>query len=183
MIHTGTKIIKTARLILRPFEFEDCSDMLKNWIANPKVQFEYGEPIYTTKSEVDSLLEEWTDNYTKPDFYRWAIIEKESNENIGQIAFCRVYTELRIAELEYCIGESFWGNGYALEALLAIIDFTFKETEFLKLEAYHRAENIKSGKVLIKSAMHITNNVQRFIIENTEPHGEICYCITRDEMI
>ena len=72
------------------------------------------------------------------DFYRWAIIEKKSMENIGQIAFCRVYSECNTAEIEYCIGENFWGNGYANEALAAVIDFTFKNTGFHKLEAYHR---------------------------------------------
>ncbi len=178
MNHCGTQTIETPRLILRAFAMEDCDSMLKNWIANPKVQFEYGEPVYTTVSEVNDLLREWQKNYSRPDFYRWAIIEKRSSENIGQIAFCRVYSDCKTAEIEYCIGEAFLGNGYAPEALSAVIDFTFKNTDFDKLEAYHRAENIKSGKVLAKSAMHITDTVQRFIRENTLPEGEICYCIT-----
>ena len=136
MKHSGTQAIETPRLLLRRFVHEDCSDMMKNWIANPKVQFEYGEPIYTTHLQIDDLLSEWCNNYKKSDFYRWAIIEKEHNENIGQIAFC-------------------------------------------KLEAYHRVENSKSGRVLEKSAMHITDNVQRFIRENTLPEGKVCYCITK----
>jgi len=182
MRHSGTKTFETSRIILRPFVFEDCEDMLKNWISNPKVQLEYGEPIYTTKSQVNRLLSEWIDNYKKLDFYRWAIIEKERGENIGQIAFCRVYSDCKTAEIEYCIGEPFWGNGYAVEALSAVIDFSFKNTDFLRLEAYHRFENVKSGRVLAKSAMHITDNVQRFIRENVVPHGEVCYCITQNNL-
>lgn len=181
MHHTGTIAFETERLLCRPFKQEDCADMLKNWIANPNVQSEYGEPVYTTIQEVETLLNEYIRNYQKPDFYRWVIVEKDSGENIGQIAFCRVYSDCRTAEIEYCIGESFWGKGYATEALAGLIDHIFCSTDFQKLEAYHRAENTKSGRVLQKSAMHVTDTVQRFVREGVSPHGEVCYCIDRDE--
>lgn len=177
MRHIGTKAFETARLLCRPFMQEDCTDMLKNWIANPNVQAEYGEPVYTTIQQVETLLNEYIKNYRKPDFYRWAIIEKKSGMNIGQIAFCRVYSDCRTAEIEYCIGEPFWGKGYATEALAGLIDYTFRRMDFQKLEAYHRAENTKSGRVLQKSAMHVTDTVERFAREGVSPHGEVCYCI------
>lgn len=179
MKHCGTQVMETPRLLLRAFVDDDCEHMIKNWISNPKVQFEYGEPIYTTKSQVQALLNEWKTNYATLDFYRWAIIEKECSENIGQIAFCRVYADCKTAEIEYCIGEKFWGNGYALEALSAVIDFTFLHTDFHKLEAFHHMDNIASGRVLQKSAMHVTDNVQRFIRQNILPEKEVCYCVTK----
>ncbi len=180
MKHCGTKTFETARLICRRFIPEDYKDMLKNWVANPHVQSEYGEPIFTTVSQVKDLLSKYIESYKEPHFYRWAIIEKSSKENIGQIAFCRVYSDCQTAEIEYCIGEAFWGNGYAVEALAGLIDFTFKNYDFLKLEAYHRSENTKSGRVLEKSAMHITNTVERFVREQKSPHGEVCYCIDKN---
>lgn len=180
MIHTGTKTIETARLLLRPFNLNDCKDMLENWIANPNIQTEYGEPTYISADEVCQLLDQWINCYNNLDFYRWAIVEKQSNTNIGQIAFCKVYTDCRTAEIEYCIGENFWGSGYAGEALSAVIEYTFNNTEFLKIEAFHRAANVKSGKVLEKSMMSVTDNVQRFIRQNILPHGEICYSISKD---
>lgn len=181
MQHFGTKPFETARLVCRRFIPEDYEDMFKNWAANPNIQFEYGEPVYSTIPQVKSLLTEYICNYQNPDFYRWAIVEKSSNKNIGQIAFCRVYSDCQTAEIEYCIGEPFWGNGYAGEALAGLIDFTFRNTDFLKLEAYHRSENIKSRKVLEKSQMHITDTVERFIRENISPIGEVCYCINKDD--
>lgn len=179
MKHIGTQNFETARLICRPFKQEDCNDMLENWIADPDVQLEYGEPVYTDISQVKGVLADYIKNYQKPDFYRWAVIEKSSWKNIGQIAFCRVYSDCRTAEIEYCIGQSFWGNGYAGEALNGLIYFTFSNTDFQKLEAYHRNENVKSGRVLEKSLMHITDTVERFIREGLSPYGEVCYCIDR----
>lgn len=183
MQHFGTKKFETARLICRRFIKEDYEDMFNNWASNPNIQFEYGEPVYSTISQVKDLLSQYVDSYQNLDFYRWAIVEKNSNENIGQIAFCRVYSDCKTAEIEYCIGEPFWGNGYAGEALAGLIDFTFRNTDFLKLEAYHRSENIKSGKVLEKSQMHITDTVERFVREKTLPIGEVCYCINRDNYL
>lgn len=181
MKHCGTKTFETKRLICRQFMPEDYEDMFRNWAANPHIQFEYGEPVYDTVSKVKNLLAKYMEGYQEPDFYRWAIVEKKSEENIGQIAFCKVYSDCKTAEIEYCIGERFWGNGYAGEALAGLIDFIFRNTDFLKLEAYHRSENIKSGKVLEKSVMRVTDTVERFVRENKLPHGEVCYCIRKDE--
>ena len=110
--HTGTIQIESERLILRKFVYSDIPHMLKNWIANPAVQNEYGEPAYKTVDDVHELLSKWIANYNNDNFYRWAIILKENNENIGQIAFCKVYTEIETAEIEYCIGENYVGKGF-----------------------------------------------------------------------
>lgn len=179
MKHVGTKEFETRRLICRPFQMGDEEDMFQNWAANPHVQHEYGEPVYTTIAQVKELLTHYITCYQKPDFYRWAIIEKSCGENIGQIAFCNVYSDCQTAEIEYCIGEPFWGNGYAGEVLAGLIDYTFENTDFVKLEAYHRSANIKSGRVLEKSSMSITDTVERFIREQKEPVGEVCYCIEK----
>ncbi len=181
MNHTGTSPIGTERLLLRPFCADDLHDMHKNWIADPAVQHEYGEPCYETAEQADALLQTWLASYANPAFYRWAIIERESGKNIGQIAFCRVYDDCKTAEIEYCIGQAFWGHGYAGEALAALIAHTFTNTDFDRLEAYHRAENLKSGRVLEKSQMHRTETVERFRRAGEQPVGEICYCITREE--
>ncbi|MDO5558901.1 MAG: GNAT family N-acetyltransferase [Oscillospiraceae bacterium] len=180
MQHFGTKTFETSRLICRQFISEDYEDMLRNWAADPCIQVEYGEPVYDSVYKVKELLSDYIDNYHSPDYYRWAIIEKSSKANIGQIAFCKVYSECQTAEIEYCIGKEFWGKGYAGEALEGLIDFAFRNTDFIKLEAYHRCENQKSGRVLEKSKMHITSTVERFIRENIIPQGEVCYCITKD---
>ena len=51
----------------------------------------------------------------------------------------------------------------------------------IQLEAYHRAENAKSGRVFVKSRMHITDTVERFKRAGEQPIGEVCYCIKREE--
>ena len=179
MNHCGTQIIETKRLLLRPFVLSDAADLLELWIADQAVQSEYGEPTYETVDAVEGLLQKWIAGYESPAFYRWAMIEGESGRCIGQIAFCRVYEDCRAAEIEYCVSRSRWGRGYAGEALQAVIEHIFVHTDFAWLEAYHRAENTRSGRVLEKSSMTVTDTVERFRRAGEKPEGEVCYRIQR----
>lgn len=101
MKHSGTQNIETERLLLRRFESKDLMDMFCNWASNPKIQIEYGEPVYDSVEAVEHLLKQYMEKYEEPDYYRWAIIEKSTNTNIGQIAFCKVYSDCKTAEVEY----------------------------------------------------------------------------------
>lgn len=98
LTHIGTDTIETERLILRKFKISDDEAMLKYWIADKKIQSLYSEPVYTTKAEVDELLEKYINSYQKNDYYRWAIIEKNSGECIGQIAYFLVDSKNNFAE-------------------------------------------------------------------------------------
>ena len=37
MIHQGTKVLETERLLLRPFRAEDAEAMFRNWASDPEV--------------------------------------------------------------------------------------------------------------------------------------------------
>jgi ribosomal-protein-alanine N-acetyltransferase len=166
-------IIETERLVLRKFAPTDANDMLKNWIADPDVQSMYGEPVYTEKQAVLDLLDKWAFQY------RWAIILRESNENIGHISFCRLYENENTAEIEYCIGKSFWNKGFATEAIKEFIGYTFRNTPVEKIEAFHRIEeNPASGRILQKAGMKRADNVIRFSDSVKAPNGNICYAVT-----
>ena len=178
--HLGTKRLETNHLVLRRFTLQDAIPMLKNWIADPEVQHRYCEPVYRTEFEVLCLLEAWMKRYQNPDFYRWAILLRETGMPIGQIAFCRVYPEECTAEVEYCIGRRFWGQGYTAEALKRIISFAFCDAGFHRLEAFHTEDNPASGQVMQKAGMRRTDMILRFQ-QGGIPAGRICYALTADD--
>lgn len=179
MVHLGTAQLETPRLLLRRFCAGDASDMLRNWAADPQVQHLYAEPVYETPQAVTGLLHAWQTGYTKMDFYRWAITQKDTGENIGQIAFCRVYADA--AEVEYAIGQAFWGRGYTAEALCAVLRYAFERVGFACVEGFHRAANPRSGRVMQKAGMQPVPTITSFAREGREPLGEVCYALTRGE--
>ncbi len=112
LTHTGTQTIETDRLILRCFAYSDIDSMLRNWIADEQTQWDYGEPYYSTADEVKKLFDtKYIVSYSHKDYYRWAVIEKESGECIGQIAFFYVNSDNQHGEIEYVIGPAFQGKG------------------------------------------------------------------------
>lgn len=86
LTHRGTQLMNSERLTLRPFLYVDNDDMLTYWVSDPLIQSLYSEPTYTTEEEVRGLLSKYIGAYDKPDYYRWAIIEKESDICMSQIA-------------------------------------------------------------------------------------------------
>ena len=100
--------------------------MFDYWAADPDIQIEYGEPVYQTIEQTKALLEKYIERLRQTGFYRWAIVEKQSGHNIGQIAFCKVFDDVKTAEIEYCISKRFWGKGYAGEALAGLIAYAFE---------------------------------------------------------
>ncbi|MFF2014706.1 GNAT family N-acetyltransferase [Paenibacillus sp. NPDC058177] len=175
-IRVGTQSIETERLSLRQFVLEDAEDMFMNWINDKEVQFNYGEPIYETLDAVKENLSRWISSYSRNDFYKWAIILKESNKNIGQIAFCGNDLKHHYADIEYCISRSYQGKGYATEALNAIIEFTFEKTGIYRLQAFHRGDNVASGRVLQKSKMIYEGTLrQSFYYEDENEYDDRVY--------
>ena len=55
-------------------------------------------------------------------------------------------------EVGYCYGSKYWGQGYATEALQAVIDYLHKEG-FPVVYAQHFISNKASGKVMEKAKM------------------------------
>ena len=181
LTHNGTKTIETERLILRRFEYTDDTAMLKYWIENKKIQSLYSEPVYSTKEEVKELLDIYIGSYEKPDYYRWAIIEKDCGECIGQIAYFLVDSKNHFAEIEYCIGSEFQCRGYATEAAKAVIAFGFDEINLHKVQICTKTINQPSKRVIEKCGLTYEGTLRDYFFMNGEYVGRHYFSILRSE--
>lgn len=179
--HAGTQTIETRRLVLRRFEIVDAQSVFDNWMSDSEVQNNYGEMACRTIVEAQQILDKWIFSYNNVAFYRWAVILKGLNENIGQIAFYLVDSKNRKVDVEYCIGQSYWGKGYAPEALKAVIEYAFNCIHFNRVQAFHRSKNISSGRVLQKAKMKYEGNLKQYLIHNNEFDDCIMYAVIRNE--
>lgn len=179
--HIGTQTIETERLILRQFKYTDDTAMLKYWIADEKIQSMYSEPVYTTKEEVKELLDKYISSYSKNDYYRWAIISKENNECIGQIAFFLVDSKNNFAEIEYCIGSDFQCKGLSTEATKAVIKYGFENIRLHKIQICHKSINIPSKRVIEKCGFHFEGTLRDFFYMNGEYVDRLYYSILESE--
>lgn len=181
LTHTGTITIETERLILRRFEYTDDEAMLKYWVADEKIQSLYSEPVYSTKEEVRGLLDKYIGSYAKEDYYRWAVIDKENGECIGQIAYFLVDNKNHFAEIEYCIGSQFQCRGYATEATKAVIDFGFNKMNLHKVQICTKTINAPSKRVIEKCGFTYEGTLRDYFFMDGRYVGRLYFSILREE--
>lgn len=153
MNNRGTQEIKTERLILRKFLQSDVHNMYNNWASEECVAIGAGFPVHTDESVTQEVVEIWVEEYKKEHIYNWTIELKSINQVIGSITVVKKDLKNEIVEIGYSIGTKWWNNGYATEALNAVIKYLFKEVEVYCIEAACRESNLASIKVLNKCNM------------------------------
>ena len=177
-----TDRLETERLILRRFEKSDAASMMRNWVSDPAVQRNYGEPVYRTPEEVDGLLDKYIGGYDEPYHYRWAVIEKESGECVGQIAYFLVDAKNEFAEIEYCIGTAYQGRGYATEACEAVIQYGFDVIGLHKVQICVRPSNTPSRKVIGKCGFVYEGTLRDyFLMDDGTFEGRMYFSLIRQE--
>ena len=91
--HKGTVVLRTERLILRPFRLSDAEDMYRNWASSEEVaRFLTWEP-HPSAEATAALLREWVQDYDKPETYNWVLVLKETHMPVGNISVPSPVTE------------------------------------------------------------------------------------------
>jgi RimJ/RimL family protein N-acetyltransferase len=143
--------LQTRRLSLRRLQVEDVDALVK--YANNRKISEQVLSVPHPYSEPDAVFRI---SYVLQGFkaglrFVFAIISKERQELIGEVALH--IDGSGVAQLGYWIGEPFWNNGFATEAVEAILHFGFGTLELETVYANVRADNKASEKVLLKCGM------------------------------
>ena len=155
--------------------------MIKNWAGDDHVQEMYGEPSYKTKEAVKELLDEYIGKYNSGYYYRWGIIEKDSGECIGQIAYFLVDNHNNFGEIEYCIGTGYQGRGYATEATKAVICYGFDSIHFNKIQICVRPSNTSSRKVIEKCGFTYEGILREYFLIDGNYEGRMYFSILKNE--
>ena len=175
-------IIKTERLILRPWEESDAGDLFR-YASDPDIGPAAGWPAH--KSEEESLEIIKTAFYGKD---AYAVCLKEDGRAIGAI-------ELKIdsltfrpeksddeCELGFWIGKPFWGQGLIPEAGRAMLRRAFGELGMSKVWCGYYDGNEKSKRAQEKLGFKYS-----FTVENAdvpllgEKRSEHINCITKED--
>ena len=97
--------------------------------------------------------------------YPWAVIARHSDDFLGVV-------ELRMhppkADFGYVFCPQYWGQGFASEAVKAIVDWAFSQSEIYRVWATCHPENIASVRVLQKAGLQFETR-----LENREPRPQL----------
>ena len=168
--------LRTARLLLRPFELSDVDDV-RAYASDPEVARFRPLPDPYTRDDAAEFVDRQrrTDWSTNPEF---AVVY--GPRVIGGISLL-VSPEHDTGELGYLLGRRWWGQGLATEAARAIIDWGFRRFRLHKVYARAHVDNERSWRVMERLGM-TREGVLRGHWKMRDEHVDLVYyAVFRDE--
>ncbi|HHF2956546.1 TPA: GNAT family N-acetyltransferase [Vibrio diabolicus] len=161
--------LTTQMLILRPFHPTDSATVAR--LAGDKsiadmtanIPHPYEEPMAQVwiKSHVGL--------YHQRSGVIYAITLRQDEVLIGAVSLLNISEG--VGTLGYWLGVDYWGNGFAQEASMALIQFARPHFELSGLKAMHLVENRQSQSVIQKLGMTYIDN---HIIKMQGKEREVC---------
>ena len=154
-------ILKTDRLLLRELKLSDVEAFFA-MDNNPNVHnYLWNKPVQKIE-EIIEIIQSVRQQYVDNGIGRFAMISKETNEFIGW-AGLKYNTEavnhkVNFYDIGYRLDEKFWGKGYASEAAVAWLNYSFETMKIKTMEAAAHTDNIASNRILQKIGMQCTGH-------------------------
>lgn len=162
--------MKTKRLVIRKFLPDDWQDLFEYLSQAEVVKY---EPYNTFTKE--QAKKEAINRSKNSDF--WAVCLQDTAKLIGNIYLAK--QEFGTWELGYVFNKNYQGNGFATEAITALIKNLFENQNAYRIIAMCNPLNTKSWKLLERLGMrregHLIKNIWFFKDENDNPIWQDTY--------
>ncbi len=160
-------IAVTDRLYLRETRVEDVDAFLQIY-QDPEITA-YTEPLFEREKEIEYTREYIRNMYGFYGFGIWTVIERATGKIIGR-AGLNTRDGFELPEIGFVIGKRWQGQGYATEAITAVLAFAQRELEYKKIIAFVEPENAVSLHVLgnlgfMPRRIHEMNDREYFLMD------------------
>ncbi|WP_404468927.1 GNAT family N-acetyltransferase [Sutcliffiella horikoshii] len=172
--------VETERLSIRELESDDLQaiynirsnkDIFKYVIWGP-INFE------NTKKMLDRQIDFQNEQERK--VYVFAVTS--SNNIVGE-CFLVITDHNETAEIGYYFGPEYWGNGYAVETVNALLEFGFTDLGLHRIFAKCDFENIGSINVLSKAGFRLEGELKKESKIKGEWRDSLLFAILEEELM
>ena len=114
-------LIESSRLVLRPFEMDDCEAVLE-YQSNPEVVRYVPWPVRNASMVEEALSKaiHQTNFERQDDYLSLALVRKSDGRLVGQMNAMYVSEKDQCGEIGYVVNPDFSGQGFAREASRAL---------------------------------------------------------------
>ena len=156
--------LRGNRVELSPVQIQDVNDQYLLWLNDVEVnKFLETRWISQTLETVVAHIEKVSSSSTE---VLLKIVIAAEGMHIGNIKIGPIDVNNKSAELSYFIGDkSFWGKGYATEAINLCVDYCFETLGLHKVQAGCFEKNIGSQKALLKSGFELEGRLRQRILD------------------
>lgn len=181
--HKGTVTLESDRLMLRRFTIDDAEAMFNNWTNDAEVAKYMRWNVHKNIDETRNVLLKRIEKYNNLNYYHWAIVLKDTDTPIGNIALISSNEYDMCAEAAYCLGRQYWGQGIVTEALKTVLKFGLLEVNYNRIEAFHAANNVASGKVMKDAGMIYEGRMRQKYLSHLGFEDSDLYAILREDLL
>ena len=177
-------ILKTDRMILRPFERSDLDDVL-SYYSLPEVR-RYIDWKARDKSEAKSAFEAMRKQtrLTRPgDILTLAVVRKADGAVMGHVSLRWTDATAGQGEIRFAIGPTFRRQGYASEAVKKVMTFAFEEYRLHRIFAVTAGANEASSKLLRGVGMRLEAHYREHALFMGEWDEELHYAVLAREWL
>jgi RimJ/RimL family protein N-acetyltransferase len=179
---TGEKLptIEADRVRLRHLEESD-TDSLFDIFSDPEAMRFWSWSPFKERAEAAKLLGEIQEFWRQKSLFQWGIALKEDDKIIGTTTLFRLDAKSRRAEIGYILNRRHWGNGYANEALTALLDFAFGKMNLHRVEADIEPRNRGSVKTVERLGFQREGLLRERWIVDGEIQDSLFYGLLEDD--
>ena len=181
--------IESPRLILRRFELRDAEEFY--FLEQRSLQVHLApyspvRPIPATSVEgiramremLRTTIERWDDGLD----HRFAVILKDSGKMVGQIAITNIIRNVaQSAFIGYWIGNEYLNRGYATEALVSALHYSFEFAKLHRISLWIAPNNMPSLRMAEKLQLRFEGMAQKALHLGGVWQDTNIYAITSEE--
>ena len=172
-------VLTTDRMVLRELRNEDAADLLI-FRGDVEAQRFNSEPLQTLEQSV-ALMDEVRGDYAAETGVPWAVTLKASGRVVGLFGYQNWARYHRRAEIGYDLARDLWGQGFATEALAAVVRFGFADMDLNRIEAQTIADNEPSTRLLGRLGFILEGTRRSYSWEEDGTfHGGAIFGLLRD---
>jgi RimJ/RimL family protein N-acetyltransferase len=170
----------SSRLVLRPFTPHDAPTvqvlLSDAEIAAGTLRIPHPYPAGAAAEWIAGLAPKWAEGR----FAAWALADAGSDEPRGAISL-RLAPAHQRAEVGYWVARAAWGQGYATEAVRAIVAYGFDALGLHRIEGHCYTDNPASARVMQRAGLRHEGRVRGAVVRDGVPRDLELYGIVRTD--
>lgn len=174
-------ILHTRRLTMVPLD-ETHLDALYCLFGDEEITRYTHIETFNAESSARRYLE-WTRERFKEEIgIHWGITLKGHTELIGTICF-NFYTPHERGNVGYDLLKAYWRQGYASEALYAVLCYGFQELNINRMEAEVMEGNLASARLLEKMGFQKEGLLRHWMYKEDRPYNVWVYSLLLSDIL
>ncbi len=170
--------ILSPRLVLKLIDSDHALELQARVALSPSLHrwIDWCEPNFS-RIDAEQFIVATRLNWVKSHAYGFGIFRRCDGELLGMVAINEFYHTFNMASIGYWVSDDYQGQGYAKEAINALVEFCFSQLKLSRLEIVCDPDNHASQQVAKRCGAEFEALARNRFIFNKKPRDGMVYAI------